>query len=242
MSDLLKTNLHSRRKEGCALLWLLMGWQLLFSEPLTPYEAAAYPSIKEVEGTGSKHWAFGPLRFQQPKIHAAWALSPIDDFVMQGLDAHRLSPAEPADPSDLLRRLYFQLTGLPPSPDERKAFIDDNSPVAVERVVDRLLESPHFGERWGRHWLDLARYADSNGLDENFLFREAWRYRNWVIKALNEDLSFDGFLLQQIAGDLLPYDSIDQRDRQRIASGFLVVGPKVLLGINPDLQRMDVAD
>ena len=113
---------------------------------------------------------------------------------------------------------------------------------AFERVVDRLLSSPQFGERWGRHWLDLARYADSNGLDENFLFREAWRYRNWVIDAVNADLPYDRFLLEQIAGDLLPYDSIEQRDRQRIAAGLLVVGPKVLLGVDPRRQRMDVAD
>ena len=118
----------------------------------------------------------------------------------------------------------------------------DKRPEAFERTVDELLASPRFGERWGRHWLDLARYADSNGLDENFLFREAWRYRNWVIAAVNGDLPFDQFTKQQIAGDLLPYNSIEQRDNQRIASGFLVVGPKVLLGIKPERQRMEVAD
>jgi hypothetical protein len=123
-------------------------------------------------------------------------------------------------------------------------FLSDEQTGAVERLVDRLLESPHFGERWGRHWLDLARYADSNGLDENFLFREAWRYRNQVIDSFNSDVPLDQFLREQIAGDLLPHDSISQRDRQRIAAGFLVVGPKVLL-INEEQrmqQRMDVAD
>ncbi len=111
-----------------------------------------------------------------------------------------------------------------------------------QNAVDRLLASPRFGERFGRHWLDLARYADSNGLDENFLFREAWRYRNWVRDALNADMTYDRFLLEQIAGDLLPFDSTAQRDRQRIAAGFLVIGPKVLLGNNPENQRMEVAD
>ncbi len=110
-------------------------------------------------------------------------------------------------------------------------------------MIDRLLASPRFGERFGRHWLDLARYADSNGLDENFLFREAWRYRNWVRDAMNDDMTYDRFLQEQIAGDLLPHTSTAQRDRQRIAgAGFLVIGPKVLLGNNPENQRMEVAD
>src|SRR5262249_9870085 len=104
------------------------------------------------------------------------------------------------------------------------------------------LSSPQFGETWGRHWLDLARYADSNGLDENFLFREAWRYRNWVIAAVNADLPFDRFLTEQLAGDLLPFDSIEQRDGQRIAAGFLGVGPNVVLGNDPRERRMDIAD
>ena len=112
----------------------------------------------------------------------------------------------------------------------------------MQKTLERLLASPRFGERWGRHWLDLARYADSNGLDENFLFHEAWRYRNWVIHSVNEDMPFDRFVLEQIAGDLLPFDSIEQRDQQRIAAGFLVIGPKVLLGNNEKNQRMEVAD
>jgi hypothetical protein len=209
----------------------------LASEEIPPHQAA-----KHRGDTPSTHWSFELLAPGHPKSQSDWSKSPIDDYVKERLDAFQLDPSEPASRSDLLRRLYFQLTGLPPGADERKAFLEDESLLAANRLVDRLLESPHFGERWGRHWLDLARYADSNGLDENFLFREAWRYRNWVIQALNEDLPYDAFLLQQIAGDLLPYESIEQRDRQRIASGFLVVGPKVLLGINPDLQRMDVAD
>ena len=123
--------------------------------------------------------------------------------------------------STLVRRVYFQLVGLPPTPEQVAAFLNDDDPDAYERLVDQLLNSPQFGQRWGRHWLDLARYADSNGLDENFLFREAWRYRNWVIDAVNADVPFDRFLLEQIAGDLLPYESVEQRDRQRIAAGFL---------------------
>ena len=171
-----------------------------------------------------------------------WPNSAIDTFVLSKLEEANLRPAGDADRRTLVRRMYLQLIGLPPTPQQLAAFLDDNGPDAIERLVDQLLDSPRFGERWGRHWLDLARYADSNGLDENFLFREAWRYRNWVIDAVNADVPFNRFLLEQVAGDLLPHDSIEQRDRQRIAAGFLVMGPKVLLGNDPKERRMDVAD
>ncbi len=190
---------------------------------------------------GRAHWAFRPLSTMRPST-SEWSDTSIDNFVKATLDAQGLRPNPIAEPQDLLRRLTFQLTGLPPTPSEIDRFLADTRPDAWERLVDRLLDSPRFGERWGRHWLDLARYADSNGLDENFLFREAWRYRNWVIEAINADQPFDRFVLEQIAGDLLPYDSIAQRDRQRIGAGFMVMGPKVLLGNNPKNQRMEVAD
>ena len=191
---------------------------------------------------GRDHWAFQPLAAKRPAVGEAWSRSPIDDFVFARLTEARLKPTSDAEPRALLRRLCFQLTGLPPTPEQTRAFLDDRRPDALARLVDRLLDSPRFGERWGRHWLDLARYADSNGLDENFLFREAWRYRNWVIDALNADMPFDRFVLEQIAGDSLPYERVTQRDRQRIAAGFLVIGPKVLLGNDPKRQRMEVAD
>ncbi len=162
--------------------------------------------------------------------------------MLSRLESEGLTPAVDADRRTLIRRLSFQLLGLPPTLEEVDAFVRDDDPRAYQRLVDRLLGSPHFGERWGRHWLDLARYADSNGLDENFLFREAWRYRNWVIDAVNEDMPLDQFQTEQIAGDLLPFDSIEQRDRQRTAAGFLVVGPKVLLGNDPNERKMDIAD
>jgi hypothetical protein len=193
---------------------------------------------------GREHWAFRPLSEHRPPSVASsdWPQSPIDSFILEKLEEANLQPAPAADRRTLLRRIYFQLIGLPPSQEQVAAFLEDERPDAYERLVDQLLGSPQFGERWGRHWLDLARYADSNGLDENFLFREAWRYRNWVIAAVNADLSFDQFLLEQLAGDLLPFDSIEERDRQRIAAGFLVVGPKVLLGNDPKQRRMDIAD
>jgi hypothetical protein len=193
---------------------------------------------------GRQHWAFRELnRTPLPNVQAAdWPRNAIDAFILAKLEAEKLTPVPDADRRVLLRRLTFQLHGLPPTPEQIAAFLDDARPDALERLVDQLLASPHFGERWGRHWLDLARYADSNGLDENFLFREAWRYRNWVIDAVNRDAPFDQFVREQLAGDLLPYESLEQRDRQRIGAGFLLVGPKVLLGNDPANQKMEVAD
>ncbi|MCA8999404.1 MAG: DUF1549 domain-containing protein [Planctomycetaceae bacterium] len=193
---------------------------------------------------GREHWAYRPLNVVPPPAvqRSDWPGSAIDHFILNRLEQEGLSPSPDADRRTLGKRLHFQLIGLPPTPEQMANYLSDTSPEATEHLVDSLLESPHFGERWGRHWLDLARYADSNGLDENFLFREAWRYRNWVINAVNEDLPYDRFLTEQIAGDLLPFDSIEQRDRQRIASGFLLLGPKVLLGNNPENQKMEVAD
>lgn len=193
---------------------------------------------------GREHWAFRPLAVQSPpEVHdLVWARSPIDHFILARLTSANLRPSPAADRRILARRITYQLIGLPPTVEQIRMLQDDQSREAVERLVDALLSSRQFGERWGRHWLDLARYADSNGLDENFLFREAWRYRNWVIDALNADMPFDRFLLEQIAGDLLPFETIEQRDRQRIAGGFMVIGPKVLLGNDDKRQRMEVAD
>jgi hypothetical protein len=193
---------------------------------------------------GKSHWAFQPLKkTNAPSVQdEQWPCSEIDRFILARLEHEQLKPVPDAAPVDLIRRLSFQLIGLPPSPAHMEAYENSPTPQTLAAIVDELLASPEFGRRWGRHWLDLARYADSNGLDENFLFREAWRYRNWVIDAVNADMPFDRFLLEQLAGDLLPYDTIEQRDRQRIAAGFLVVGPKVLLGVDSQKQRLDVAD
>jgi len=230
-------------QEAIALLerWVQMGApdpRDHVTEEVTPSEDPSDPIA------GREHWAFQPLSQEAlPAVKATdWLQSTIDTFVMSKLEQANLRPTCDADRRTLVRRVYLQLIGLPPTPQQLKAYLEDDGPDAFERLVDRLLDSPRFGERWGRHWLDLARYADSNGLDENFLFREAWRYRNWVIDAVNADVPFDRFLLEQIAGDLLPHDSIEQRDRQRIAAGFLVMGPKVLLGNDPKERRMDVAD
>ncbi|MEY4484371.1 MAG: hypothetical protein RL693_1823, partial [Verrucomicrobiota bacterium] len=185
---------------------------------------------------GRKFWSFAPLVRVEPPA-APQAASPVDAFIQAKLKANGLSSAPPADKRTLIRRATFDLTGLPPTPQEVGAFLADGSPQAFDRVIDRLLASPQYGERWGRHWLDVARYADSNGMDENIAFGNAWRYRDYVVRAFNEDKPFDQFLIEQIAGDLLP------RSEDAItATGFLSLGARVLA--EPDVQKleMDIID
>jgi hypothetical protein len=163
------------------------------------------------------HWALiAPRQVELPKVQQGdWPKSPIDAFVLARLEAAGLRPSPAADRYTLIRRLYLDLTGLPPTPAEADAFVNDASPNAYEKIVDRLLRSPHYGERWARRWLDLARYADTNGYEKDRP-RTMWLYRDWVINALNDDLPFDQFTIQQLAGDLLPGATLDQR----IATGF----------------------
>jgi mono/diheme cytochrome c family protein len=152
------------------------------------------------------HWAYvSPVRREPPAVkNAAWVRSPIDAFVLARLEKEGIAPSPEADRPTLLKRLSYDLLGLPPSPDETAAFVNDAASDAIEKQVDRLLASPHFGERWGRHWLDKARYADSDGYEKDNSRPDAWRYRDWVIDALNADLPFDRFTVEQLAGDLLP--------------------------------------
>lgn len=165
----------------------------------------------------SAHWAFRvPTRPALPDVSdPAWCREPIDRFVLARLEREGLRPAPEADRATLIRRLSLDLLGLPPSPEEIDAFVADPAPDAYERMVDRLLDSPHYGERWGRRWLDLARYADTNGYEKD-RDRSIWPYRDWVIHALNADLPFDRFTIEQIAGDLLPDATTDQL----VATGF----------------------
>jgi hypothetical protein len=169
------------------------------------------------EAKPSKHWAFQPpLRRPLPVVRdGAWLRNPIDSFVLARLEKDGVASSPEADRSTLIRRVTLDLVGLPPSIPEIEAFLADQRPGAYERVVDRLLASPHYGERWGRHWLDAARYADSNGYSIDAP-RSIWKYRDWVIDALNHDLPFDQFTIEQIAGDLLP----DATPEQQIATGF----------------------
>lgn len=165
----------------------------------------------------AEHWAFQPpVRPALPAVrNAQWVRNEIDAFLLARLEKEGLEPSEPADRYTLVRRVYFDLIGLPPTPEQAEAFVNDTAPDAYERLVDSLLASPHYGERWARRWLDLARYADTNGYEKDRP-RSMWPYRDWVIKALNEDKPFDEFTIEQLAGDMLPNATLEQR----IATGF----------------------
>lgn len=193
-----------------------------------------------------KFWAFQPV--QSPAVlsvkHAELVASPIDAFVVAKLEAEGLSPNAIADKRTLVRRAAFDLTGLPLSSQDVDAFLADESPDAYAKLIDRLLESQQYGEHWGRHWLDVVRYADSNGLDENIAHGNAWRFRNYVIRSLNADKPYDQFIREQIAGDLLVDATTDEstRNDRLIATGFLSMGPKVLAEGDETKLQMDILD
>ncbi|SFI49317.1 PSD1 and planctomycete cytochrome C domain-containing protein [Planctomicrobium piriforme] len=200
-----------------------------------------------------KFWSFQPVaRPVVPKAaDSSWVKTPVDAFILEELQAKGLEPVAAADKRTLLRRATFDLTGLPPTPAEVASFLADESPHAFETVVDRLLASPQYGERWGRHWLDVVRYADSNGLDENVAHVDAWRYRDYVIAAFNADKPFDCFLREQIAGDLLLRDKLQASGRAEmtpedyellVATGFLTLGAKVLAEKDQAKMQMDIID
>jgi hypothetical protein len=194
--------------------------------------------------SGRRHWAFQPLREVAPPAvgDSAWAVNEVDPFILTKLEAKGLSPAAPADRATLIRRLSFDLTGLPPDPQEVESFCRDSREDAVERLVDRLLASPRFGERWGRHWLDVARYSDSIGGGMNHVLDDAWRYRDYVVASFNADKPYDRFVAEQIAGDLLPSRNETQRIDQLAATGFLLLGVIELGEYDREKLRMDIVD
>ena len=198
------------------------------------------------ERAAENHWAFQPIASRElPSVRRSdWPKDRIDHFLLARLEAEGLEPVEDADRRTLIRRATLELTGLPPTREEIANFLKDPSPEdeAFATVVDRLLDSPAFGERWGRHWLDVARYAESSGYSRNMLYPFAWRYRDWVIDAFNADLPYDQFITQQLAGDLLPSGTVQQRDGQMIATGFLTIGPKTLNEGDPLLFELNVVD
>jgi len=192
---------------------------------------------------GRKFWSYRPV--QSPKVPAvkmeAWSKSDVDRFILAALEAKGLTPAGDADRATLARRIYFDLVGLPPTPEEVDAYIADKDPKAFENLVDKLLRSPAFGERWGRHWLDVARFGESLTL-RGFILKEAWRYRDYTIDAFNRDMPFDQFIREQIAGDLLPSTSLEDRRRQLVATAFLAIGNNNLEEQDKVQLRMDVVD
>ncbi len=185
---------------------------------------------------GRRFWSMKPIGESIiPSVrHQDWVRTPVDAFVLEQLEARGLTPAPVADKRTLIRRATLDLLGLPPTLEEIDAFEADDDPQAFSKLVDRLLESPQYGERWGRHWLDVARYADSNGLDENIAFGTAWRYRDYVVDSLNRDKPFDQFVIEQIAGDLVPNGNRETKT----ATGFLSLGAKVLA--EPDLEKLSM--
>ena len=188
--------------------WVSMG------APFPTAVASSTPRLRD-----PNHWAFRPP--VEPVVpetpQATRSNGVLDRFILAKLDAVQLESASPASKRTLIRRATFDLTGLPPTPEAIAEFLSDDRPDAFARLVDRLLASPTYGERWGRHWLDVARYADSNGLDENVCHGNAWRYRDYVVAAFNQDQPFDEFLIEQLAGDLIPNAAASQK----IATGFL---------------------
>ena len=193
--------------------------------------------------TGAGHWTPGT--------------NPIDAFILARLEKEGLTPSPEADPATLCRRLHLDLTGLPPTPEEADAFLREwrgehrtdrqgdngrSADDAIARLTGKLLGSPHYGERWGRHWLDIARYADSNGRDRNVIFQHAWRYRDYVIASFNRDKPLDEFIREQIAGDLIPAADSVQRDERLTATAFLALGAKAYEEQKPEVFRMDVID
>ncbi len=189
-------------------------------------------------------WAFKkPVKSAPPKVkNASWPKSDIDRFILAKLEEKELQVAGDADKASLVRRAYFDLLGLPPSPRTVENFMKSTDPKAFERLLDMLFESPSFGERWGRHWMDVARYAESSGKEANITFPHAWRYRDYVIKSFNEDKPYDRFIQEQIAGDLLPAKTDRQKAELIIATGFLALGPKSLNEQNRLQFQLDLVD
>ncbi|WP_461782599.1 DUF1553 domain-containing protein [Prosthecobacter sp.] len=212
--------------------WIAMG----APDPRVESMAAA-SAKKTIDFTAARQgWAFRPLqKFALPAVKLQdWPRKELDAFILAELEAKNLTPAADADRLTLMRRLSYDLTGLPPS--------DESDPSDLSVYVEKLFSSPQFGEKWGRYWLDLARYADSNGGDRNYTFYQAWRYRNYVIDAFNQDKSFYEFIREQIAGDLMPAKTPEQRRSQMIASSFLALGPKMLTERDKEKLHLDTVD
>jgi len=212
------------------------------TDPRRASNQVTRPRSIDIEA-GRKHWSYHPLQAPAiPKIkNRAWPSNDIDRFILAKLEAAELQPGPDAKKIVLVRRVYFDLIGLPPTPEQIAQFINDKSPKAYENLVDRLMASPRFGERWGRHWLDVSRFAESMSL-RGVLLKHAWRYRDYVIEAFNNDLPYDQFLKQQLAGDLLKTKSVDDQRRNLVATTFLMMGDMLLENQNKSQLDMDFVD
>ncbi|MBP85953.1 MAG: hypothetical protein CMJ64_04420 [Planctomycetaceae bacterium] len=205
-------------------------------------------STREFSDDEKSHWSFQPVKKPLPPVvaNADEIANPIDRFILAKLEAAGLKPTPLADPRTLIRRVTYDLIGLPPTPDEISAFEQESLRAphsSFRNLVDRLLASPHYGERWARHWLDVVRYADTTANDGNFVMRYAYRYRDYVANAFNQDKPYDQFIVEQLAGDLLPpHDDALVTAERIIATGFLMIGPKALAETDKEQVKMDIAD
>jgi hypothetical protein len=220
--------------------WIKMG----APDPRDDAGASPVPAAKIDFAAARQAWAYTPpKRHPAPEVRdGSWPLGTIDHFILARQEAAGVRPGPDATPGAWLRRVSFDLVGLPPTPEQVEAIEADDSLAARADVVDRLLASPAFGERWGRHWMDVARFAESSGSDKNYLYPQAWRYRDWVIDALNADMPYDRFVRLQVAGDLEPATSPAEADAHLIATGFLALAPKAVDERVRELYLLNVAD
>jgi hypothetical protein len=193
--------------------------------------AAVKSKLSGLTDKARQHWAYQPVKKPAVPVNKnqQWCRTPVDAFILQKLEGAEMFPSPDAPKETLLRRVTYSLTGLPPTPQELQAFLADNTPQAWTRVVERLLASPQYGERWGRHWLDTARYADtagSNADNLDYRFPHAWTYRDWVIKAINDDMPYDQFIVHQLAADYLPKEQQGPKGENLAALGFITVGER----------------
>lgn len=210
-------------------------------------DSAPEPAPSEIDyEKGRQYWAFqAPQKRSVPDVkNTAWPRSEVDRFLLAAMEERGIIPVSDADKRALVRRLYFDLIGLPPTPKQVEAFLTDDSNDATAKLIDTLLASPHFGERWGRHWLDVSRFGESNGMERNFTYPHAWKYRDYVIASFNRDKPYDQFVREQIAGDLLaekdaPGTTAEERS---VATGFLALGPKILNERDKVVFQMEMVD
>lgn len=211
-----------------------------------PRDGKSVAAKREIDFAKAREfWAFKPAALPAPPKVAdtGWTRSDVDRFILSKLESQEIKPVADADPVTLVRRIYFDLIGLPPTPAQVDEFVGQaDVDKAIAALADKLLASPQFGERWGRHWLDVVRYAESTGMERNFTYPNAWKYRDYVIASFNADKPFDQFVREQVAGDLLPAKSPEQKREQVIATGFLTLGPKGLNETNKEQFVMDVVD
>jgi hypothetical protein len=213
---------------------------------IAPSEPTSAPLAKLTLSQADEFWSFKPVIRPTPPASKSidrWSWTPVDHFILARLESEGLSPTLVADKRTLIRRATFDLTGLPPTPEEIQAFINDGQANAFHKVIDRLLDSQSYGERWGRHWLDVARYADTAGDGADYPVREAFKYRDWVIDAFNADQPYDEFLREQIAGDIIASTGPETLYASRVtATGFLAIGKRYGYKPSPDYQHLDFAD